>query len=99
MSLFGDPTCPVSDVAAFLERHRAANWRWSPTWHRLFPPPTANGSWDGHTRQEVKDRWVYPLRRDPDRDEILRVKDARAEGQEVVRGASASARRAMRSLP
>lgn len=43
--------------------YRACNWRWAPTWHRLRPPPTGLGSWDGSTRQEVKDRWVFPMRR------------------------------------
>lgn len=57
--------------------YRACNWRWCPTWQRLFPLPTANGSWDGETLQAVKDRWVFDLRRDDERDEILRVKDGR----------------------
>lgn len=57
--------------------YRASNWQWAPTWQRLFPPPTGNGSWDGEQRQAVKDRWVYPLRPDPERAEILRVKDSR----------------------
>lgn len=58
--------------------YKACNWRWAPTWQRLFPPPTANGSWDGgRTVQAVKDRWVFDLRPDPERDEILRVKDGR----------------------
>ena len=54
--------------------YKACNWVWAPTWHRLKPPPTGNGSWNGRTIQPVKDRWVFPLRPDPDRDEILRVK-------------------------
>ena len=57
--------------------YKACNWQWRPTWQRLYPPPTGNGSWDGETRQAVKDRWVYPLRPDPEREEILRVKDGR----------------------
>lgn len=54
--------------------YKASNWVWAPTWHRLRPPPSGNGSWDGRTVQSVKDRWVYVLRRDDERAEILRVK-------------------------
>jgi hypothetical protein len=54
--------------------YRACNWRWAPTWHRLRPPPSGNGDW-GSGQQSVKDRWVYVLRKDADREEILRVKD------------------------
>lgn len=61
--------------------YRACNWRWAPTWHRLFPPPSGNGDW-GSGRQSVKDRWIYSLRQDPGRDEILRVKDGRATSRE-----------------
>lgn len=43
--------------------YRACNWLWAPTWHRLRPPPTGFGSWDGKRQQAVKDRWVFPLRR------------------------------------
>lgn len=57
--------------------YKACNWKWAPTWHRLFPPPTGNGNW-GSGAQSVKDRWIYELRRDSRRDEILRVKDGRA---------------------
>ena len=56
--------------------YRACNWLWAPTWHRLRPPPSGGGSWDGETRQEVKDRWVFPLRSDPERAAALAVKDA-----------------------
>lgn len=55
--------------------YRSCNWRWRPTWHRLRPPPSGNGSWDGRTQQGVKDRWVFELRPDPARAEILAVKD------------------------
>lgn len=55
--------------------YRACNWLWAPTWHRLRPPPTANGTWDGETTQAVKDRWVFPLRPDPRRPEFLAVND------------------------
>jgi hypothetical protein len=55
--------------------YRACNWMWAPTWQRLRPPPTGNGSWDGETQQAVKDRWVFPLRPDPRRADVLAVKD------------------------
>lgn len=55
--------------------YRACNWEWRPTWHRLRPPPSGNGSWKDGASQSVKDRWVFSLRRDERRDEILRVKD------------------------
>ena len=51
--------------------YRACNWTWAPTWQRLVPPPSGGGSWDGITRQEPKDRWVFPLRPDPRRATIL----------------------------
>lgn len=56
--------------------YRACNWWWAPTWHRLRPPPTGQGSWDGHKQQAVKDRWVFALRPDPNREAILVAKDA-----------------------
>lgn len=56
--------------------YRACNWLWAPTWHRLRPPPTGNGSWDGETQQATKDRWVFPLRPDAERPELLSLKDA-----------------------
>lgn len=55
--------------------YKACNWRWAPTWHRLRPPPTGNGSWDGVKGQAVKDRWIFDLLPDSERAEILRVKD------------------------
>jgi hypothetical protein len=55
--------------------YRACNWIAAPTWHALRPPPTGMGSWDGVTRQAVKDRWIFPLRRDPEREGILRIND------------------------
>jgi hypothetical protein len=55
--------------------YKASGWTWAPTWHRLRPPPSGNGNWGGKGKQSVKDRWVYPLRADSRRDEILRVKD------------------------
>lgn len=53
--------------------YRACNWRWAPTWQRLRPPPSGGGSWDGITRQEPKDRWVFALRPDPDRKAFLHL--------------------------
>jgi len=55
--------------------YKACNWRWAPTWHRLRPPPTGNGSWTDGEVQHVKDRWIYELRRDARREELLAVKD------------------------
>jgi hypothetical protein len=55
--------------------YKACNWTWAPTWHRLRPPPTGNGSWTAGESQAVKDRWVFALRPDARRDEILSVKD------------------------
>jgi hypothetical protein len=54
--------------------YKACNWTWAPTWHRLKPPPSGNGSWKEGAPQSVKDRWVFVLRPDDRRDEILRVK-------------------------
>lgn len=59
--------------------YRSCNWWWAPTWHRLRPPPSGNGTWDGETVQSVKDRWVYPVRRDPRRESILRFDDPTCE--------------------
>ena len=56
--------------------YRACNWRWAPTWHRLRPPPTGHGSWSTGKAEGVKDRWVDCLRPDPNRHEVLRVKDS-----------------------
>jgi hypothetical protein len=56
--------------------YKACNFYWAPTWHRLRPPPTGNGSWSNNKKQHVKDRWVFDLRPDQERQEILRVKDA-----------------------
>ena len=60
--------------------YKACNWQWKPTWHRLFPPPSGGGSWDGVTRQEPKDRWVFEVRADAPRAAILSVKDGRWKG-------------------
>ena len=56
--------------------YRACNWLWAPTWHRLRPPPTGNGTWGKKKGQAVKDRWVFVLRGDPDRAGLLTVNDA-----------------------
>lgn len=56
--------------------YRSCNWLWAPTWHRFRPPPSGNGGWAEGKQQSVKDRWVFPLRADPDRVEILTMKDA-----------------------
>jgi hypothetical protein len=55
--------------------YKACNWIWAPTWHRLRPPPSGNGSWSDGEEESVKDRWVFPLRRDPRRVGLLRVND------------------------
>lgn len=56
--------------------YRACNWQWAPTWHRLRPPPSGNGRWtDGGKIEAVKDRWVFALSRDPERDSILAIQD------------------------
>lgn len=60
--------------------YRACNWMWAPTWHRLRPPPSGNGSWDG-IQQAVKDRWVFFLRPDARRPGVLSIKDAAAVRQ------------------
>lgn len=55
--------------------YRACNWRWSPTWQRLRPPPTHGGNWGGKKVQRVKDRWIFPLGRDPRRSDVLKIED------------------------
>jgi len=58
--------------------YKACGWRWAPTWHRLNPPPTGNGSWKSRHgpagSSPVKDRWICDLAPDARRDELLRVK-------------------------
>ncbi len=56
--------------------YRACGWLWAPTWHRLRPPPSGNGSWSDGAHESVKDRWVYPLAPDCEREAILRVEDS-----------------------
>lgn len=55
--------------------YKACNWKWAPTWHRLRPPPSGNGSWKDGNIQSVKDRWICELRPDMRRADILRIKD------------------------
>jgi hypothetical protein len=55
--------------------YRACNWLWAPTWHRLRPPPTGNGSWTDGKAQAVKDRWIFPLAPDPARAGQIAVND------------------------
>lgn len=55
--------------------YKACNWLYAPTWHRLRPPPTGGGSWDGVTMQHPKDRWVFPLRADARRASVLAIGD------------------------
>lgn len=55
--------------------YRACGWLWAPTWHRLRPPPSGNGSWTDDATQHVKDRWICPLRPDPRRPALLAVND------------------------
>jgi hypothetical protein len=55
--------------------YRACNWWWAPTWLRLRPPPSGNGAWTAGKQEAVKDRWVFPLRSDPARQEILVARD------------------------
>lgn len=59
--------------------YRACNWLWAPTHHTLryrldgAGYPSGHGRWaPGAEQQAPKDRWVYPLRRDARRDELLR---------------------------
>jgi hypothetical protein len=55
--------------------YRACNWQWAPTWHRLRPPPTGNGQWTKGKSEAVKDRWVFPLRKDAKRSSFLTIED------------------------
>jgi hypothetical protein len=59
--------------------YRACNWHWAPTWHRLRPPPSANGDW-GSGRQAVKDRWVFEIKPDERRRDLLCVRDRAGAG-------------------
>lgn len=56
--------------------YRASNWLWAPTWHRLRTPPSGNGKWKSTGRTEaVKDRWIFCLQPDAEREGLLRVRD------------------------
>jgi hypothetical protein len=55
--------------------YKACNWKWAPTWLRLRPPPSGNGSWTDGKVQAPKDRWVFPLGRDARRADLLRIND------------------------
>ncbi len=56
--------------------YRASNWLWAPTWHRLRQPPSGNGKWSqGGKVEAVKDRWIFCLQPDSERESILRVQD------------------------
>lgn len=54
--------------------YRACNWIWAPVWHVLREPPTGLGTRGGKL-QRAKHRWVYLLKPDDRRAEILRLKD------------------------
>lgn len=58
--------------------YRACNWQWAPTWHRLRTPPTGNGDWGTGGRQAPKDRWVFCIKPDARRAEVLAIDDAGA---------------------
>lgn len=70
------PTCttvvPYSDpgVGHTGALYRACNFIAAPTWLRLVPPPSGNGTRSGK-QHGVKDRWVYPLLKDARRVELL----------------------------
>jgi len=57
--------------------YRACNWQYAPTHHSLryhadgVGYASGHGSWDGVTVQAPKDRWIFPLRRDLRRDELV----------------------------
>lgn len=55
--------------------YRACNWSWRPTWQRLRPPPSGNGSWSGSKIESVKDRWVFTLKYDARQTTVLQVRD------------------------
>jgi hypothetical protein len=57
--------------------YRACNWQWAPTWVRLRPPPSGHGDW-GTGQQGIKDRWVFCLRNDARRPDVLAIEDRAA---------------------
>jgi len=58
--------------------YRACNWWWAPTWHRIEPCPSGNGSWSNGTVLSPKDRWIYALRRDKTRAELINAKSRKS---------------------
>jgi hypothetical protein len=79
METYPDATTVVSysdpSVGHTGALYRACNWLWAPTWLRLRQPPSGNGDW-GTGRQATKDRWVFCLRPDAERERLLTVNDA-----------------------
>lgn len=59
--------------------YRACNWVWSPTWHRLRPPPSGGGNWGTGNQQSPKDRWIFAVQDDDRRRDVLAIRDASAE--------------------
>ncbi len=55
--------------------YKASGWWWAPTWHRLRPPPSGNGTWTGEKSEGIKDRFVFPLRPDVGRPALLVHRD------------------------
>jgi hypothetical protein len=55
--------------------YRACNWWWAPTWLRLRPPPTGNGSWIEGSQQSIKDRWIFAMHPETGREMLLRAND------------------------
>lgn len=87
------------DVGHTGALYRACNWVWCPTWQRLRPPPTRGGDWgNGKGRSSVKDRWIFPLNRDDDRDEMLRINDRGAIRAWAREASIEEVERASRSL-
>lgn len=77
--------------------YRACNWQWAPTWVRLRPPPSGHGDW-GTGPQDIKDRWVFCVRRDDRRVEVLRIEDRAAVRYWQVRATDAERKWARLSL-
>lgn len=77
--------------------YRACNWQWAPTWVRLRPPPSGHGDW-GSGQQAIKDRWVFAIRPDAGREEVLKVDDMAAVRHWQMHGTEAERRWAVRSL-
>ena len=77
--------------------YRACNWQWAPTWHRLRTPPSGNGDW-GTGPQAVKDRWVFCVRADPRRSDVLAIDDQAAIRHWQANGTDQERRWAANSL-